>query len=75
MNVEISESTYQAITQIPPDVGAFLEAAARERLKSVQPMQKLDAKELIERFRKFRGMLKGVSLEQLIESIHEGHRY
>lgn len=70
MKIEISTATYEAIAAVTPDVSAFVERAAQRELTESKAAP--NGQPLAERFRKYRGMLQGVSIEDLVESRHAG---
>lgn len=71
--IEISEDTFDAIVRIEPDVAAFVERAARRQIEQLLSKPKEDqASELAERLRRYRGMLRGVTIEDVVASRHQG---
>jgi len=76
-HVGISDDTYQAIAAQTTDISAFLEQAAKrhlakQRFESSPAESRCKDEDLVERFRQYRGMLKSVTIEDLVESRHVG---
>lgn len=71
-HVGISDDTYQAIAAQTTDVSAFVEQAAKRHLAEPCTESKHEGEDLIERFRQYRGMLQGVTIEDIVESRHVG---
>ncbi len=72
--IEISDHTYQAIAAIGVDVSAFVEKAAQQHLQSQPTFASQNSRNLVERFREFRGAMKGISIEEIVASRHTGLR-
>lgn len=76
MKIDISDTTYEAIAAVEPDVSAFVERAARREL-SQKPSDtpatpRIDAEQAKRRLMEFREKLAGVSAAEFVADSRQG---
>jgi Asp-tRNA(Asn)/Glu-tRNA(Gln) amidotransferase A subunit family amidase len=73
MKVEISETTYEAIAAVEPDVSAFVERAARRALSQAPgAAPRRDVQAAKQRLMAFRDKLAGVSTSEFVDDSRQG---
>jgi hypothetical protein len=76
MKINISDTTYEAIVAVEPDVSAFLERAARRELSQSRGDERatprIDAEQAKRRLMQFREKLAGVSSVEFVADSRQG---
>jgi hypothetical protein len=76
MKISISDTTYEAIVAVEPDVSAFLERAARRELSQAnggkRATPRIDAEQAKQRLMQFREKLAGVSAAEFVADSRQG---